>query len=83
MSSVIKAIQKVRPGSEAIVYDNDYATVIWHVLDGEAPTQAQINKAIKEVEAEEIAQAQAQSTAKAELLARLGITAEEAKILLS
>jgi hypothetical protein len=83
MSSVIKAIQKLRPDSEAVVYDNDYSTVIWHTLIGEAPTQAEINKAVKEVEADEIAQSQAKTTAKADLLERLGITAEEAALLLS
>ena len=83
MSLVIKAIQKLRPNSEAVVYDNDYSTVIWHVLDGEAPTQAQIDAAIEQVKADEITEAQAMAQGKAALLAQLGITEEQAKLLLS
>ena len=81
MSLVIKAIQKLRPNSEAVVYDDDYSTVIWHTLDGEAPTQAQIDAAIEQIEADEIAEAQAKAQAKAVLLERLGLTQEEFNIL--
>jgi hypothetical protein len=81
MSLVIKAIQKLRPNSEAIVYDDDYSTVIWHTLDGEAPTQAQIDVAIEQIKADEIAEAQAKAQAKAVLLERLGLTQEEFNIL--
>ena len=51
-----KAIRKLRPNSEFVIYDNDYSTIIWHILDGEAPTQAEIDIAIEQVKADEIAE---------------------------
>ena len=78
-----KAIQKLKPTAEFSYTDNDYSTIKWDVLDGDAPTQKEIDAAIKEVKADE-AQAEAtKATAKAALLERLGITAEEAQLLLA
>lgn len=78
-----KAIIKLKPTAEFSYTDNDYSTIKWDVLDGEAPTQKEIDAAIKEIKTEE-AQAEAtKATAKAALLDRLGITAEEAVLLLS
>jgi hypothetical protein len=83
MSYLIKAINKLKPNSEFSFQDDDYSTVKWDVLDGDAPTQKEIDAAIKEIKADE-AQAEAtKATAKAALLSRLGITAEEAVLLLS
>lgn len=83
MPSISQAIQKLRPGSEAVVYDNDYSTVVWHTLEGEAPTQSEIDVAIEQIKADEITAEATQATAKAALLAQLGITEEQAKLLLS
>jgi len=83
MSYLVKAIQLLKPNSEFSFTDDDYSTVKWDVLDGDAPTQKEIDAAIKEIKADE-AQAEAtKATAKAALLNRLGITAEEAVLLLS
>jgi hypothetical protein len=83
MSYLIKAINKLKPNSEFSFQDDDYSTVKWDVLDGDAPTQNEIDAAIKEIKADE-AQAEAtKATAKAALLSRLGITPEEAVLLLS
>ena len=83
MSYLVKAIKKLKPTAEFSFTEDDYATIKWDVLDGEAPTQKEIDAAIKEVKADE-AQAEAtKATAKAALLSRLGITAEEAVLLLS
>ena len=80
---LLEAIKKLKPTAEFSYTDNDYSTIKWDVLDGEAPTQKEIDAAIKEVKTEE-AQAEAtKATAKAALLDRLGITAEEAVLLLS
>jgi hypothetical protein len=78
-----KAILKLRPNSEFVIKDNDYATIEWFVLDGKAPTVAEINVAIEQVKIDEIAEAEAKAQAKAALLDRLGITEDEAKLLLS
>lgn len=78
-----KAIKYLRPNAEFSFTENDYSTVNWDVLDGEAPTQAEIDVAIEKVKADEIAETEAKATAKAALLDRLGITENEAKLLLS
>jgi hypothetical protein len=83
MSYLTKAIHKLKPDSEFSFTDNDYSTIKWDVLDGEAPTQSEINAAIEQVKAEEAQAETTKATAKAALLAQLGITEEQAKLLLS
>ena len=80
---LVNAIKRLKPNSEFSFSNDDYSTIVWHILDGDAPTQAEIEDAIEQVKADEIAEAEAKAQAKAELLERLGITADEAKLLLS
>lgn len=77
------AIKKLKPTAEFSFQNDDYSTIKWIVLEGDAPTKKQIDDAVKEIKADEIAEAEAKATAKAALLDRLGITADEAKLLLS
>jgi hypothetical protein len=79
---LVKAIQKLKPTAEFSFTDDDYSTIKWDVLDGDAPTQAEINAAIEQVKADEITEAAAKAAEKAALLERLGITQEEANLLL-
>lgn len=76
MSYIAKAIKKLKPSSEFSFNNDDYSTIHWDVLDGNAPTQNEIDATIKQIKVDE-------SAAKAALLAKLGITADEAKLLLS
>lgn len=78
-----KAIQSLRPNSEYTYQNRDYSTIKWIVLEGKAPTQAEIDAAIEQVKADEAQAVIEQTAAKAALLERLGITADEAKLLLS
>jgi hypothetical protein len=78
-----KAIKLLKPTAEFSFTENDYSTIQWDVLEGDAPTQAEVNAAIEQVKADEITEAQARANAKAELLERLGITEDEAKLLLA
>jgi hypothetical protein len=78
-----EAIKKLKPTAQFTFVDNDYSTIRWDLLEGDAPTQSEIDKAIKDIKAQEIKDEKAKVEAKAELLARLGITAEEAQLLLS
>jgi len=78
-----QAIRLLKPNSEFVFYDNDYSTIIWHTLDGDAPTQKEIDVAIEQIKAEEAQAAATKATAKAALLTQLGITEEQAKLLLS
>jgi hypothetical protein len=80
---LVMAIRKLRPNAEFSFTDNDYSTIKWDVLDGDAPTQAEIDVAIEQVKAEEAQAAATKATAKAALLAQLGITEEQARLLLS
>ena len=80
---LVAAIRKLKPNSEFSISNNDYSTVKWDVLEGTPPTQAEIDTAIEQVKADEIAQTAAKATAKAALLERLGITQDEANLLLS
>jgi hypothetical protein len=80
---LIEAIKYLNPTAEFVITNDDYSTIEWHVLDGDAPTQKQIDDAIKAVKAEEIKTAKANATAKSALLEKLGITEDEAKLLLA
>jgi len=82
-NDLAKAINKLKPNSEFSFTDDDYSTIKWDVLNGEAPTQKEIDTAIKQLKADELAEAQAKATQRLALLTRLGITAEEATLLLS
>ena len=77
------AIQRLRPTAEFSYSDNDYSTIQWDVLEGDAPTQSEIDAAIEEIKADELVAEAKAATDKAALLAKLGITADEAKLLLS
>ena len=83
MNYLNKAIKLLKPDAEFSYINNDYSTIKWIKLEGDAPSQKEIDAAIEEVKADEIAEAEAKAQAKAALLTRLGITAEEATLLLS
>jgi hypothetical protein len=83
MSDLVKAIKFLKPTAEFSFTDDDYATIKWDVIDGDAPTQAEIDAAIAAIKANELAEAKSKAKAKAALLERLGMTADEAALLLS
>jgi hypothetical protein len=80
MENLTKAIKLLRPTAEFSFTDFDYSTIKWDLLEGEAPTQSEINVAIKTIETNEIkAKADkiaAKQSAQAKLAA-LGLTADE------
>ena len=77
------AIQSLCPNSEYSYTDNDYSTIEWHVLEGTAPTQTEIDAEIEKIKTAEATAEADKAAAKAALLDRLGITADEAKLLLA
>ena len=83
MNYLTKAIKKLKPNSEFTFQNDDYSTIKWVILDGVAPTQTQINETIEQIKVDEVTEAEAKAQAKAALLAQLGITEEQAKLLLS
>jgi hypothetical protein len=76
------AIRKLKPGSEFSFTDDDYSTIKWDVLEGSAPTKLEIDAAIIAIKKNELLDAETKAAAKAALLKRLGITEDEAKLLL-
>jgi hypothetical protein len=82
-SYLVDAIKLLKPTAEFSFTDNDYSTIKWDVLEGDAPTQVEIDAAIDQVKANEIAEAQAKAQAKAVLLERLGLTQEEFNTLIA
>jgi hypothetical protein len=82
MSDLVKAIRKLKPTAEFSFQEDDYSTIKWDVLDGDAPTQTEIDDAIKAVKAEEKVAAKTKEAKKQEILDRLGLTADEVKLLL-
>lgn len=84
MDYLFKAIKKLKPTAEFSFSDNDYSTIKWDLLEGDAPSQAEIDVAIKEIKAQE-AQAELDKAAKkaaAEAkLAALGLDTDDLKAL--
>ena len=84
MSYLVKAIKHLRPTAEFSFEENDYSTIKWDVLEGDAPTQAEIDEAIEQVKADEIAEAEAKEQAKIEAeakLKKLGLTSDDLRAL--
>lgn len=82
MSYLSKAIFNLRPNAEFSYLEEDYSTVKWDVLEGNAPTQKEINDEIERIKSNEITEAAAKAAARQALLNKLGITEEEARLLL-
>lgn len=77
---LVLAIEALRPGSEYSLQNNDYSTIKWDKLEGTAPTAAQVNAKVTELQnaqnAAEASKAAAAASAVAKLEA-IGLTAEE------
>ena len=82
MSYLVSAIQSLRSGAEFSFTDNDYSTIKWDILDGDAPTQKEIDDEIKRIKAQEKIEIKAKAEQRQAILDRLGLTAEEAALLL-
>lgn len=83
MADITKAIQSLCPDAEFVISANDYSTIVWHKIEGDAPTEVKVLTELTRLKAETKAAEQTKAAAKAALLERLGITANEAALLLS
>lgn len=79
---LVAAIRKLKPNSEFSFQNNDYSTIKWDVLEGDAPTQKEIDDAIKAVKADEKVEIKTKAAAKQAILDRIGLTADELKTIL-
>jgi hypothetical protein len=77
-NSIITALKNLAPQAEWTLNGDNYDDLIW-LSEGTKPTKAAIQKEIDDLPAK----ANSSIAAKAELLNKLGITAEEAALLLS
>lgn len=75
---LVKVLTSLMPEVEWSISNDDLSTLIIHTEGITAPTQQQINDEIERLASEETAKAEA----KAALLARLGLTSEEAQLIL-
>jgi len=81
-ADIVKALENLKPGAQWTLSGNDYGNLMWS-SQGSAPTLADIQAEIALLPAKEKAKADKEAADKAALLAKLGITADEAKLLLS
>jgi hypothetical protein len=79
---LVQAIKSLRPSAEFSYTDGEYSTIHWDVLKGDAPTKAEIDAEIAKIKDNEVTEAQNKASARAALLDRLGLTADEAVLLL-
>ena len=79
-TEMVKAIQFIRPNAEFVLNDDKLE---WLDENQTQPTEAEIEAGWVAYQAAQEAEAEAKAQAKAELLERLGITADEAKLLLA
>ena len=81
---LVAAIQYLKPNAQFSFQKADYSTIKWDVLEGEAPTQNELDAAFEHVKADKI-QAEIDNVSKkaaAEAkLAALGLTTDDLKAL--
>jgi hypothetical protein len=77
------AILLLRPNSEFTISNDDYTTIVWHILEGTPPTKKQVDDEMARLKASDLSDMENKAAAKSALLARLGMTDDEAKLLLS
>lgn len=81
---LVKAIKLLKPTAEFVMKESDYSTIEWHILEGDAPTQAEVEAAVEQVKAQEAQEQADKETAKVAAeakLAALGLTADDLKAL--
>jgi hypothetical protein len=80
MNYLSRAIGNLKPNSEFVITDGDYSTIVWHKIEGDAPSQKQIDDEIKAIKKAEADAANAQAVAAASAISKLealGLTADE------
>lgn len=82
MSIIVEAIRNLAPNAEFAFSGEDLTTLDWHSTDIAQPSVAAIEIEIAKVKKAKETEEADKAAAKAALLAKLGITADEAKLLL-
>jgi hypothetical protein len=79
---LVAAIKSLRPTAEFSFKDDDYSTIKWDILEGDAPSELEINAEIAKLKANDENAVAAKAQAKAAIAERLGLTETELAILL-
>jgi len=83
MKKIVEAIHSIRPNAEFVIHNEDLENIEWHVIEGKIPTKKEIEQAVKDLAAAELTKEQEKIAAKNVILERIGLTADEAALLLS
>jgi len=75
-----EALKSLRPNKEFSTYEDD-SIIVWQDETVVTPTDKEIAAKIEELKLQDAAKAIEKAEAKAALLAKLGLTAEEAELL--
>lgn len=78
---IVKALNSLVPGAEWELHGDDYSEIIW--FKGEKPTLEQLESELKIIPIKEAAKLEDLKSEKDAILQKLGITEDEAKLLLS
>lgn len=81
---ICKAIKLLKPTSEFVLNGTDYSSITWHVLDGNAPTWAEIEVAHQQVQDQEsklAAEIEAKRLAVMKKLEDLGLSEDDLKVI--
>ena len=79
------AIKSLRPTAEFSYTNDDYSTIKWDILEGDAPTLAQVKAEMKRLSDLEVSAQATKYAAKASAIAKLealGLTLDEAKAII-
>ena len=83
MTTTSDALLKLRPNTEWVMQDNDISTLVFvKPKNATVPTQDEIDAAILEIDNNKQAEIEAKAAQRQAILDRLGLTADEAKLLL-
>ena len=83
MANLTEALVLLKPTAEFVIYNDDLDSIVWHKIEGKVPTITEIEAAKIKVDEIKLAEDAMKIKAKNALLEKLGITAEEAQLLLA
>jgi hypothetical protein len=85
VANITNAIQSLCPDAEFVIIADDYSTIVWHKLEVDAPTLAQVKAEMKRLSDLGVSAEATKAAAKASALtklAALGLTEDEAKAII-
>lgn len=79
---IVNALTYLLPDAKWSLYGDNYENIVWLDEDEILPSEAELIQANLDYQKMIVSETETKEAARAELLARLGITADEAKLLL-